>query len=219
MYRGMSTVLTASRNFAASHKFAKGEHGEMQYEFEVPCDSNGVVLVWAMHDGDDQAIKREMAVLREPREAMLAKTREMNRQLGEESPYFRCSDRKFEDIYYYLWSLYLMYYIDVQRGMKMVPQTQTAVNNFLGMHRYDAAFQIKGGSVGGQQTALRLRKRPDMEASLQERSLSKVAERTDRTRGQQGNDVALRRLRQRTFKACVGRVADLPAHGRCRISA
>jgi hypothetical protein len=45
MYQGMSTVLSASRNFATSHRFVKGEHGEMQYEFDVPCDSNGVVLV------------------------------------------------------------------------------------------------------------------------------------------------------------------------------
>ena len=40
MYQGMSTVLAASRNFATSHRFKQGEHGEMQYEFEVPCDSN-----------------------------------------------------------------------------------------------------------------------------------------------------------------------------------
>jgi hypothetical protein len=146
MYQGMSTVLAASRNFATSHRFEKGEHGEMQYEFEVPCDSKGVVLVWAMHDDHGQAMKDAMAVLREPRESILAKTREMNRHLGEEIPYFRCSDRKFEDIYYYLWSLYLMYYIDVQRGMEMEPHTQTAVNNFLGMHRYDAGFQIKVGA-------------------------------------------------------------------------
>ena len=70
----------------------------------------------------------------------------MNRQLSEEIPYFRCSDLKFEDIYYYLWSLYLMYDIDVGRGMEMEPHTQTAVNNFLGMHRYDATFQIKVGA-------------------------------------------------------------------------
>ena len=70
----------------------------------------------------------------------------MNRQLGEEIPWFRCSDQKFEDIYYYLWSLYLMYYIEVEKGWEMEPHTQTAVNNFLGMHRYDATFQIKVGA-------------------------------------------------------------------------
>ena len=85
-------------------------------------------------------------------EAMIAKTREMNRQLNEEIPWFRCSDRKFEDIYYDLWSLYLMYYIDVQTGWEMEPHTQTAVNNFLGMHRYDATFQIKVGAWTGNKS-------------------------------------------------------------------
>lgn len=160
MYQGMSTVLSASRNFARSHKFAKGEHGEMLYEFEVSCDHEGVALVWAMHDQHRQALRKAMSVLGRDRVTlvdgypvthlaegwMTAKTREMNRQLSEEIPYFRCSDQKLEDIYYYLWSLYLMYYIDVQRGMEMEPHTQTAVNNFLGMHRYDAAFQIKVGA-------------------------------------------------------------------------
>ena len=149
MYQGMSTVLAASRNIADSHRFKQGEHREWHYEFEVPCDSDGVVLVWAMHDEYDQALKNATDVLRDPREMMAAKTREMNRQLNEEIPYFRCSDRKFEDIYYYLWSLYLMYYIDVGRGMEMEPHTQTAVNNFLGMHRYDATFQIKAGAWTG----------------------------------------------------------------------
>lgn len=149
MYQGMSTVLTASRSFAASHRFTKGTRGEMQYEFEVPCDANGVTLVWAMHDDARQAMAAADSVLPTPRELMLAKTREMNRQLNEEIPWFRCSDRKFEDIYYYLWSLYLMYYIDVGRGMEMESHTQTAVNNFLGMHRYDATFQIKVGGWTG----------------------------------------------------------------------
>ena len=146
MYQGMSTVLAASRDFARNHQFKKGEHGEWKYEFDVPCDSEGVVLVWAMQDDRRQAIQDAMAVLSEPQEMMLAKTRQMNRQLNEEIPWFRCSDRKFEDIYYYLWSLYLMYYIDVQQGWEMEPHTQTAVNNFLGMHRYDATFQIRVGA-------------------------------------------------------------------------
>ena len=179
MYQGMSTVLSASRDFARSHRFQQGERGEWRYEFDVPCDSTGVVLVWSMHDDGAQAIQNAMAVLgrkagrsgtrqefrqtleaeteagaetldefryKAAREVMLAKTRQMNRQINEEVPWFRCSERKFEDIYYYLWSLYLMYYIDVQHGWEMEPHTQTAVNNFLGMHRYDATFQSRVGA-------------------------------------------------------------------------
>jgi hypothetical protein len=122
-----------------------------------------------MHDDYRRALQDAMAVLGRDvldadratdtaesdgraREMMIAKTREMNRQLNEEIPWFRCSDRKFEDIYYYLWSLYLMYYIDVQNGWEMEPHTQTAVNNFLGMHRYDATFQIKVGAWTGNKS-------------------------------------------------------------------
>ena len=74
---------------------------------------------------------------------------EKSLQLNEEIPKFRCSDPKFEEIYYYLWSLYLMYFIDVQKGWEMENHTQTAVNNFLGIHRYDACFQIKVGAWTG----------------------------------------------------------------------
>ena len=146
MYQGLSTVLAASRSFAKSHRFKKGKHNEWQYEIDLPCDNNGVVVAWAMHDDYRKAVKDAKAVIGTPHKTMAAKTREMNRQLNEEVPYFRCSDKKFEDIYYYLWSLYLMYYIDVQKGWEMEPHTQTAVNNFLGMHRYDATFQIKAGA-------------------------------------------------------------------------
>jgi hypothetical protein len=70
----------------------------------------------------------------------------MNRQLNDEIPWFRCPDEKIVRIYYYLWSIYLMYSIEVGKGWEMENHTQTAVNNFLGLHRYDAAFQIKVGA-------------------------------------------------------------------------
>lgn len=152
MYQGMSTVLGASRSFAANHRFTEGPRGERRYEFDVPCDSKGVTVAWAMHDDGQQALDNAMTVLRNPSDAVAAKTRDVNRQLNEEIPWFRCSDRKFEDIYYYLWSLYLMYYIDVGRGWETEPHTQTAVNNFLGMHRYDASFQIKVGAWTGNKS-------------------------------------------------------------------
>jgi hypothetical protein len=39
-----------------------------------------------------------------------------------------------------------MYHIEVKKGWELEGHTQTAVNNFLGLHRYDAAFQIKVGA-------------------------------------------------------------------------
>lgn len=168
MYQGMSTVLASSRDFSRSISFSKGDRGQEEYEFSVSCDPEGVALVWAMDDSYDVAIGNAREVLngsgfsRVPtsedktstldeqilsvRNAMIEKTDLFNYQLNNEIPWFRCSDQIYEDIYYFLWSLYLMYYIEVGEGWEQEPHTQTAVNNFLGMHRYDATFQIKVGS-------------------------------------------------------------------------
>ncbi len=152
MYEGMSTVLTASENFAASHQFTRGDQGQMKYSLEVPCDAQGVTLVWAMHDQYAKALENAVATCRTAKAMMTAKTQALNRELSTEIPWFRCSEQKFEQIYYYLWSLYLMYYIDVQQGWEQEPHTQTAVNNFLGMHRYDATFQIRVGAWTNHQS-------------------------------------------------------------------
>jgi len=62
-------------------------------------------------------------------------------------PYFRCSDEDINKVYYFLWSIYLMYITQGDAGtLQQYPHTQTALNNFLGMHRYDAEFQILVGS-------------------------------------------------------------------------
>lgn len=168
MYDGMSTVLTATREFASTCEFSENDQGQQFYQFQVPCDPDGVALIWAMGDKYREVVKaiqslrdsttsktglnrtdtRE-AIQRQntPVQAALAqKSEHVNLELNAQIPRFGCSDKRHEDIYYFLWSLYLMYYIDVGRGMEMEPHTQTAVNNFLGMHRYDAAFQIKVGS-------------------------------------------------------------------------
>ena len=39
-----------------------------------------------------------------------------------------------------------MLYIDVGRGLESMPHTQSAANNFLGMHRFDGVFQIMAGA-------------------------------------------------------------------------
>ena len=66
----------------------------------------------------------------------------MNNLLNDVVPFFRCSDTDIVKIYYFLWSINLMYYTQGDEGMQVWPHTQTAVNNFLGLHRFDAVFQI-----------------------------------------------------------------------------
>ena len=146
VYQGMTTALSCSNDFSRSVQLSRGKKGESEYLFEIPCDSKGVTISWAMNDDPGKALREARRIIAQDRNMLAAKTTEMNRLLSEEIPQFRCSDPKFEEIYYYLWSLYLMYYIDVQKGWEKENHTQTAVNNFLGIHRYDACFQIKVGA-------------------------------------------------------------------------
>ncbi len=146
VYEGMSTVLSSSRGLGSTVELNQDKRGVQHYEFSVPCDRMGTVVAWAMHDKAEDAVRAARTVIAEHPSLLAAKTAECNRELNDEIPWFRCSDRRFVDVYYYLWSLYLMYYIEVGKGWENEPHTQTAVNNFLGIHRYDAAFQIKVGS-------------------------------------------------------------------------
>ena len=146
VYSGMSTAMSASHSIAKTFTSQRDEKGVQHYSFTVPCNSEGTIVSWSMHDEAKVAIESARAIIRNGKSLLKAKSAELNRQLNEEVPWFRCPDKKFVDIYYYLWSLYLMYYIEVGNGWEMENHTQTAVNNFLGMHRYDATFQIKVGA-------------------------------------------------------------------------
>ena len=146
VYSGMTTVLGVSRTIVDSVEFKKDEKGIQHYSFSIPCDKAGTIVSWSMHDDESTALLKATEIISKFKPWSEAKTKEMNRLLNEEVPWFRCSQKKHVDIYYYLWSLYLMYYIESGKGWEKEPHTQTAVNNFLGMHRYDATFQIRVGS-------------------------------------------------------------------------
>jgi len=146
VYNDMSTVISSSRSFTKTLVTKKDEKGIQHYSFSIPCDKKGIVVSWAMHDEEASAIEAATKIIKNHQSLLSKKTAEMNRLLNDEIPHFRCPDKRFVDIYYYLWSLYLMYHIEVEKGWELEGHTQTAVNNFLGLHRYDAAFQIKVGA-------------------------------------------------------------------------
>ncbi|MGJ8695812.1 MAG: hypothetical protein ACSHYF_05800 [Verrucomicrobiaceae bacterium] len=146
VYQGMTTALSASRDFSTSINTRTDDRGAQHYTLSLPCDPQGTTVSWAMHDDQKTALTSARNIIQNTQPYLTAKTAEMNRQLNDEIPHFRCPDQKFVDIYYYLWSLYLMYSIEVGQGWEMENHTQSAVNNFLGLHRYDAAFQIKVGA-------------------------------------------------------------------------
>jgi len=146
VYQGMTTALSASRPFAASFETRRDDKGVQHYSFEVPCGPEGTTVSWAMDNEEAVALRSARDIIKNDKAWLAAKTTEMNRQLNEEIPWFRCPDARMVDIYYYLWALYLMYSIEIGDGWETEAHTQTAVNNFLGIHRYDAAFQIKVGA-------------------------------------------------------------------------
>lgn len=155
MYDGMSQVISTSvplENVTFSiTKEKTGHDGDsvdnvVHYSFEVPVDDNGMTLSWSMHDSYDTALVAIQEVLADPAAAMTAKTDTMNSQLNYQIPYFRCSDDDIVQVYYFLNAINLMYYTFKDKGQLKYPHTQTAVNNYLGIHAFDNVFQSRVGS-------------------------------------------------------------------------
>ena len=146
VYTGMTTALSVSVDISKTLTLHRDERGVQKYRYLIPCGPKGVVVSWAMHDDAETAKAAAQDIVNSHEAHATEKTAAMNRLLNDEVPWFRCPDEKFVDIYYFLWAIYLMYSIEVREGWEQEAHTQTAVNNFLGMHRYDATFQIKVGA-------------------------------------------------------------------------
>ena len=146
MYDGMSTILSTSNPIFGFSKTTEST-GQQKYVFSTNCDSNGVSIVWSMNDDTTVARNRAASVLADASGELQNKTDHMNTLLNDQIPYFRCSDQAITEVYYFLWAIYLMYTIDLSdESPDFYPHTQSAVNNFLGLHRYDSAIQIPVGS-------------------------------------------------------------------------
>ena len=111
-----------------------------------------------MNDDPGKALRASREIITRDRGMLTAKTTGMNRLLSEEIPQFRCSDPKFEEIYYYLWALYLMYYIDSKKGGdgKPYPNCGEQLSRHPSLRRL---FPNQGRLLGTRQAALRLWKR------------------------------------------------------------
>ena len=145
VYDNMWGVLSASRPLHNVSLYEVSE-GVCGYTFTLELDSEPTTLAWTMRDSLQEATDAVGDLLEDPESHMAMKTQKLNDQLNNIVPYFRCSDPDVVKVYYYLWSLHLLYYTQGDSGMQTWPHTQTAVNNFLGMHRYDAVFQIMVGA-------------------------------------------------------------------------
>ncbi|NQT86849.1 hypothetical protein HQ560_08805, partial [bacterium] len=145
MYDGMSVVLSASAPFTPT--LERDKEGRQVYTFRVPCEpGTPLVLVYAQGDDYVPTVARARAVLAAPHAALAAKTKYMNDLLTQQIPAFDCSDPAAVKTYYYLWALYFMYTTDIGKGWEQYPHTQTAVNNFMGLHLWDSWVYAGMGS-------------------------------------------------------------------------
>ena len=87
--------------------------GVCGYTFTLQLDSEPTTLAWTMRDSLQEATSAVEDLLEDPTSHMATKTQKLNDQLNNIVPYFRCSDRDVVKVYYYLWSLHLLYYTQV----------------------------------------------------------------------------------------------------------
>ena len=112
VYDNMWGVLSASRPLHNVSLFEVSE-GVCGYTYTLELDSEPTTLAWTMRDSLPEATSAVEDLLEDPTSQMATKTQKLNDQLNNIVPYFRCSDRDVVKVYYYLWSLHLLYYTQV----------------------------------------------------------------------------------------------------------
>ena len=139
MYDGMSVAISSSESLAGKQKIKTDKHGRKAYTFSVSVrPGKSSALTYTMHDDYAIAIKRTKTLLADPSKALSDKTNWTNGLLNRQIPYFRCSDESAVKTYYYLWSIYFMYDTYTGKGWEAYGHTQTAINNFMGLHLWDS---------------------------------------------------------------------------------
>ena len=145
MYTGMHTIIASSNKIIGYENTSPYKNVQF-YKFKTTCDSKGLTLLWTMDDDYKTGIKRVDIVRDNAAQKKADKTAAMNSILNYQIPYFSCSDKEIESVYYFLFAIHSMYYHDINEGWLSHPHTQTAINNFMGPHRWDYNFQVKVGN-------------------------------------------------------------------------
>ncbi len=146
MYAGLNFILSSNKTI---HSFTsqKLKEGNLAYKFSIDIPVNEpVILSYAVHEQATNAINRIKSEHKNIIKMRDAKTAFMNSVLNEQIPYFRCSDELVNQTYYFLWSIYFMYFTDLKEGWENYPHTQTAINNFMGLHLWDSWAYCAAGS-------------------------------------------------------------------------
>ena len=146
MYDGMSVVISSSNPIKNDYNISYDKNKVPNFNFTIDCDSSGSAIFYSIGDSYDKIISNVNLVRNDVEKALEIKTKYMNDLLNEQIPYFRCSDQAVVETYYYLWAIYFMYFIDIGEGYMEYPHTQTAINNFMGLHLWDSSVYARMGS-------------------------------------------------------------------------
>ena len=146
MYDGMSVCISSTKSINNSYNGSYDENKVPIFDFTIDCDSSGTAIFYSIGDNYNEVISNIKFVRSNVEKALLNKTNHMNQLLNDQIPYFRCSDQSVVETYYYLWAIYFMYFIDVDEGYMEYPHTQTAINNFMGLHLWDSSVYARMGS-------------------------------------------------------------------------
>ena len=146
MYDGMSVGISSTKSIQSSYNTSYDKNKVPTYDFTIDCDSSGAAIFYSLGDNYEEVISNIKKVRSNVEKELEMKTSHMNKLLNEQIPYFRCSDQAVVETYYYLWAIYFMYFIDVGDGYMEYPHTQTAINNFMGLHLWDSSVYARMGS-------------------------------------------------------------------------
>jgi hypothetical protein len=147
MYTGLRFVISADTELLDPRMEKDKKRGNMLFSFKLRLPAGKpVTLTYSVAEEYKDALSRAKKVLKSPERKMADKTAHMNGLLNGQIPYFRCSDEMAVKTYYYLWSLYFMYTRDIGEGYLQYPHTQTAINNFMGLHLWDSWAYTQAGS-------------------------------------------------------------------------
>ena len=146
MYEGLNFLFSSNVDLLDA-KWNRLKKGNMGYSFrlKIPAGKPVVLALAVSDDAKDAGARVENEAANACR-SNIEKMEWINDLLNEQIPYFRCSDEMAVQTYYYLWSLYFLYFRDIEEGWLKYPHTQTAVNNFMGLHLWDSWAYIQAGS-------------------------------------------------------------------------
>ena len=147
MYSGLSFVFSSDAPLLEPTVSKDPKRGNLLLSFRLKIPAGQpVTLTYAVADAYEDALAATKQVLEDPAGQREKKTTYINDLLNEQIPYFRCSDEMAVKTYYYLWALYFMYFRDIGEGYLKYPHTQTAINNFMGLHLWDSWAYTQAGS-------------------------------------------------------------------------